>query len=107
MILNINKGRFYDYQLKNKKMINISGLGNLFSSPRFLGILAVAILQALELFGVVTSVHSQGLVQIIQAVIASAVVVGTTDRISSQTPSQQTVVPTVYPYPPAPVPPTV
>lgn len=52
----------------------------LFSSPRFLGVLAIAFLQALVLFNVITSVQGEGLIQIIQGVIGIAVTIKTIDR---------------------------
>ena len=53
---------------------------DLLKSPRFLGILSIAILQALVLFNVINGVQGDGLVVIIQSVIAGAVVVRTIDR---------------------------
>lgn len=53
---------------------------NLLKSSRFQGILAIAILQALSLFNVITSVQGEGLIQIIQTIIAGAVVIRTVDR---------------------------
>ncbi len=52
----------------------------LLKSPRFLGILAIGILQALVLFKVLTGDQVQGLVTIVQGIIGSAVVVRTVDR---------------------------
>lgn len=52
----------------------------LLKSPRFQGILIIGILQALVLFNVISGVQGDGLVQIIQAIIAGAVVVKTVDR---------------------------
>ena len=52
----------------------------LFSSPRFQGVLVIAILQALVLFNVISSVQGEGLIQIIQGIIATAIVVKTVDR---------------------------
>ncbi len=56
----------------------------LFTSPRFLGIVAVGILQALVLFNVISSVQGDGLINIISGIIAAAVAVGSLDRIGSQ-----------------------
>lgn len=56
----------------------------LLSSPRFQGILAIGLLQALVLFNVITSAQGEGLVMIIQTVIAGAVAVGTLDRVGKQ-----------------------
>lgn len=53
---------------------------DLLKSPRFLGLLVIAILQGLVLFNIITSIQGEGLIQIIQAVIAGAVVIRTVDR---------------------------
>ncbi len=53
---------------------------DLLKSPRFLGIVAIGILQALVLFNVIDSVQGDGLVVILQGVIAGAVTVRTIDR---------------------------
>lgn len=53
---------------------------NLLKSSRFQGLLLIGVLQALVLFHVITGEQSQGLIQIIQAIVAGAVVVRTVDR---------------------------
>jgi hypothetical protein len=57
---------------------------SLLTSPRFLGIVTVGIIQALVLFGIISGVQGEGLANIISAVVAGAVAVGTLDRIGSQ-----------------------
>lgn len=57
----------------------------LIKSSRFQGILVIAILQALVLFNIITSVQGEGLIQILQAIIAGVVVVRTVDRGSDKT----------------------
>ena len=57
---------------------------DLFKSPRFLGILVIAVLQGLVLFNVIDSAQGDGLVVIIQSVIAGAVVVRTADRLGDR-----------------------
>lgn len=64
--------------INDKNML--TSLKLLFSSSRFLSILAIGILQALVLFGIVTSVHGDGLIQIIQMIIGAGVIVKTVDR---------------------------
>lgn len=59
-------------------------IATLFSSPRFIGLVIVGGLQALVLFNVITSVQGEGLIQIIQSVIAGAVVIKTVDRASEK-----------------------
>lgn len=53
---------------------------DLLKSPRFWGIVAIGLLQGLVLFNIITNVQSEGLIQILQAIIAGAVVVRTVDR---------------------------
>lgn len=53
-------------------------------SPRFQGILAIGLLQALVLFNVITGVQGEGLIKIVSAVIAGAVVVGSLDRVGQK-----------------------
>ncbi len=50
------------------------------TSPRFLGVVVIGVLQALVLFNIITSEQGEGLVLIIQGIIGSAVVVRTVDR---------------------------
>jgi len=56
----------------------------IFSSPRFWGIVAIGLLQALVLFNIITSAQGEGLIQIIQGIIGSAVVVGSLDRVGKK-----------------------
>lgn len=56
----------------------------LLNSPRFQGILAIGVLQALVLFNVITSVQGEGLILIIQSIIAGAVAVGSLDRVGKK-----------------------
>ncbi len=56
----------------------------LLQSPRFLGILAVGIIQALVLFSVISGVQADGLANIVSGVIAAAVAVGSLDRVGKQ-----------------------
>ncbi len=67
---------FYKYEVSKNMTI--------LKSERFWGIIAVALLQALVLFDVITSVQGEGLIQIIQTVIGSAIVVRTVDRIGDK-----------------------
>ena len=53
---------------------------NLLKSSRFQSLLLIGFLQALVLFNIITSVQGEGLIQIIQTVIAGAVVIRTFDR---------------------------
>lgn len=57
---------------------------SLIKSTRFQGILIIGALQALMLFNVITSAQGEGLIQIIQAIVAGAVAVGTLDRVGKQ-----------------------
>ena len=57
---------------------------SLLQSPRFLGIVTIGVLQALVLFNVITGVQGEGLIQIVQAVIAGAVAVGSLDRVGKK-----------------------
>jgi len=54
----------------------------LFQSPRFWGLIAVGILQALVLFNVIDSVQGEGLTSIVQAIIVGAVAIRTIDKAS-------------------------
>jgi len=56
----------------------------LLSSSRFQGVLAIGILQALLLFNLITNTQMEGLVQIIQGIIATAVVIRSVDRIGDK-----------------------
>jgi len=53
---------------------------DLFKSPRFIGILVIGLLQALVLFNIIDNTHAQGLILIIQGIIAAAITVRTVDR---------------------------
>lgn len=53
---------------------------DLLKSPRFIGILVIGLLQGLVLFNIISGIQGEGLIQIIQAIIAGAVVVRTVDR---------------------------
>ena len=53
---------------------------NLLKSNRFQGILAVALLQALVVFNVITSTQGESLIQILQTIIGAAIVIRTADR---------------------------
>ncbi len=57
---------------------------NLLTSPRFLGILAVGVIQSLVLFSVITGVQGEGLANIVSGIIAAAVAVGSLDRVGKQ-----------------------
>lgn len=57
---------------------------NLLQSPRFLGILTIGVIQALVLFKVIDGVQGEGLANIVSAVIAGAVAVGSLDRVGKQ-----------------------
>ena len=57
---------------------------SLLTSPRFLGIFIIAVLQGLVLFNVIDSVQGEGLIVIVQSVIAGAVVVRTVDRVGDK-----------------------
>ena len=57
---------------------------NLLGSPRFQGILLIGALQALVLFNLITSVQGEGLILIVQSIIAGAVAVGSLDRVGKQ-----------------------
>lgn len=57
----------------------------LLKSIRFQAILIIGLLQALVLFNIITGVQGEGLVQIIQAIVAGAVVVRTVDRSGDKT----------------------
>lgn len=56
----------------------------LLSSPRFLAILVIGALQTLVLFNEITSVQGEGLIQIIQTILAAAIVVRTVDRTTDK-----------------------
>lgn len=56
----------------------------LLKSSRFQGLLVIGILQSLVIFNVLTSEQSQGLIQIIQAIIAGAIAVRSVDRLGDK-----------------------
>ena len=58
----------------------MTNIKTLFASSRFQGVLAIGILQALLLFNIITNAQMEGLVQIIQGIIATAVVIRSVDR---------------------------
>lgn len=62
----------------------LKNFGSLLSSPRFQGILVAAILQALVLFNVITGEQGEGLVLIIQGIIAAAVLNKTVDKVGDK-----------------------
>jgi hypothetical protein len=65
-----------------RKHININNkIMSLIQSPRFLGIVAIGILQALVLFNIISGVQGEGLINIISGIIAAAVAVGSLDRV--------------------------
>lgn len=55
---------------------------DIFSSARFVQLFVVAILQALVLFRVIDTEQGTGLINIISALFAGSVVIGTVDRAS-------------------------
>jgi hypothetical protein len=57
----------------------------LFKSPRFLGVVAIGVLQSLVLFNMINSTQGEGLTLILQGIIAAAVVVRTVDRVADKT----------------------
>lgn len=57
---------------------------SLIKSPRFLGIVAVAVLQSLVALGYVSSDLATGLINIWSVAISSVVAVGSLDRVGSQ-----------------------
>ena len=65
-------------------MIMIIYMINLLKSPRFIGIVAVGVLQTLVLFSVISSVQGEGLINIVSGIIAAAVAVGSLDRVGKQ-----------------------
>lgn len=56
----------------------------LLKSARFQGILVIAVLQVLMVFNIISSGQLEALVQIVQTVIAGAVVVRTVDRMGEK-----------------------
>jgi hypothetical protein len=62
----------------------LKGFGSLLASPRFQAILVAAVLQALVLFNVITGDKAEGLVLIIQGVLAAAVLNKTADKIGEK-----------------------
>lgn len=62
----------------------LNGLGSLLGSPRFHGILIVAVLQALVLFNIINSEQGEGLILILQGVIAAAIVNKTVDKVGDK-----------------------
>lgn len=69
---------------ENKKMELLKGFGSLLSSPRFQAILVAAVLQALVLFKVISGEQGEGLVLIIQGVLAAAVLNKTVDKVGDK-----------------------
>lgn len=53
---------------------------DLLKSSRFQGLLVIGLLQGLVLFNVITTAQGEGLIQIVQTIIAGAVVIRTVDR---------------------------
>ena len=52
----------------------------LLKSSRFQGLIAIAFLQSLVLFSVITTEQGAGLIQIIQSLIGAAIVIRTADK---------------------------